>query len=202
MLEMMSYELERAFGRILGLDYAQVNPGALTNGEVGGTLGWPVMQPLSGFCSATGGVCLPDPAVLRMDDHRRAQPHLSHHHRESLELSRQADHCRQHGLHSGHFHFRTGYGMQGVNVVARPLDSSGNPLDQYAVTAVSGALFSGDHGNPVTGFGLQHLWFCSSLRGWVNANHPILSSIIRAALLGGELSTLWKSSVKGSSRAI
>ena len=25
----MSFELERAFGRILGLDYAQVNPGAL-----------------------------------------------------------------------------------------------------------------------------------------------------------------------------
>ena len=30
LLEMMSFELERAFGRILGLDYAQVNPGALT----------------------------------------------------------------------------------------------------------------------------------------------------------------------------
>ena len=30
LLEMMSFELERAFGRVLGLDYAQVNPGALT----------------------------------------------------------------------------------------------------------------------------------------------------------------------------
>ena len=39
MLEMMSFELERAFGRILGLDYAQVNPGALSNGEIDGTLG-------------------------------------------------------------------------------------------------------------------------------------------------------------------
>jgi hypothetical protein len=42
--------------------------------------------------------------------------------------------------------------MQGVNVVARPLDASGYPLYQYTVTAVSGALFSGNHGNPVTGF--------------------------------------------------
>ena len=47
--------------------------------------------------------------------------------------------------------FRTGYGMQGVNVVARPLDSNGNPLYQYTVTAVTGALFNGNHGNPVTG---------------------------------------------------
>ena len=31
--------------------------------------------------------------------------------------------------------FRTGYGMQGVNVVARPLDANGNPLYQYTVTA-------------------------------------------------------------------
>ncbi len=42
--------------------------------------------------------------------------------------------------------------MQGVNVVARPLDANGNPLYQYTVTAVSGATFSGNHGNPVTGW--------------------------------------------------
>ncbi len=41
--------------------------------------------------------------------------------------------------------------MQGVNVVARPLDANGNPLYQYTVTFVSGASFSGNHGNPVTG---------------------------------------------------
>ena len=47
--------------------------------------------------------------------------------------------------------FRTGYGMQGVNVVARPLDANGNPLYQYTVTFVSGGYFNGNHGNPVTG---------------------------------------------------
>ncbi len=49
--QMMSFELERAFGRVLGLDFSQVNPGALTS-AAGGTLGWPVMQPLSGLCGA------------------------------------------------------------------------------------------------------------------------------------------------------
>ena len=67
-LTMMSFELERAFGRILGLDYAQVNPGANTNGEVNGMLGWPVMQPQSGVCGNAGGACIPNPTVLRWDD--------------------------------------------------------------------------------------------------------------------------------------
>ncbi|HEY1255377.1 MAG TPA: hypothetical protein VGF01_11390, partial [Terracidiphilus sp.] len=68
LLDMMSFELERAFGRILGLDYAQVNPGAQTNGELNGKLGWPVMQPISGLCGYTGGDCIPNPTVLRWDD--------------------------------------------------------------------------------------------------------------------------------------
>ncbi len=48
--------------------------------------------------------------------------------------------------------FKSGLGMQGVNVVARPQDASGNPLYQYTVTFVSGSYFNGNHGNPVTGF--------------------------------------------------
>jgi len=51
LLAMMSYELERAFGRILNLDYSQVNPTALTAQLPGGVQGWPVMQPLSGVCT-------------------------------------------------------------------------------------------------------------------------------------------------------
>ena len=47
--------------------------------------------------------------------------------------------------------FRSGVGMQGVNVVVRPLDGNGNPLNAYTVTAVSGAYFSGKHSNAVNG---------------------------------------------------
>jgi len=36
--------------------------------------------------------------------------------------------------------------------VARPLDASGNPLYQYAVSFVSGSYYNGNHGNPVTGW--------------------------------------------------
>jgi hypothetical protein len=152
LLEMMSYELERAFGRILGLDYSQVNPGALTNGETGGTLGWPVMQPLSGVCGASGGACIPDPTVLRYDDIaalNRIYPITAQN--LSSFPGKQITAANTISI-QGTVSFRSGYGMQGVNVVARPLDANGNLLYQYTVSFVSGAYSNGNHGNPVTGW--------------------------------------------------
>ena len=102
MMEMMSFELERAFGRILGLDYSQVNPDALTGDETGGTLGWPVMQPMSGACGATGGACIPNPAVLRYDDIaalNRIYPITA---ANLASFPGKAAHRGQHHLHSGH----------------------------------------------------------------------------------------------------
>ena len=152
LLAMMSYELERAFGRILNLDYAQVNPGALQNGETGGTLGWPVMQPDSGVCGAAGGVCIPNPNVLRYDDIaalNRIYPitaaNLASFPGKQITAANTVS-------IQGTITFKAGMGMQGVNVVARPLDKNGNPLYQYTVTFVSGAYFNGNHGNPVTGW--------------------------------------------------
>jgi hypothetical protein len=152
MIEMMSFELERAFGRILGLDDAQVNPQALTDDENGGTLGWPVMEPMSGVCGASGGACIPNPTILRSDDIaalNRLYPitpaNLANFPGKQLTAPNTIS-------IRGTVSFRTGYGMQGVNVVARPLDANGNPLYQYTVTAVTGALFNGNHGNQVTGW--------------------------------------------------
>ena len=42
--------------------------------------------------------------------------------------------------------------MQGVNVVARPLDGGGSPLLEYTVTFVSGSYFNGNHGNVLSGW--------------------------------------------------
>jgi hypothetical protein len=152
LLQMMSFQLERAFGQILGLDFAQVNPGALLNGEPAGTLGWPVMQPQSGFCSASGGICIPNPTVLRYDDIaalNRIYPIIA----QNLAAfpGKQITAAATVSI-QGTIAFSDGSGMQGVNVVARPLDANGNPLYQYTVTTVSGALFNGNHGNPVSGW--------------------------------------------------
>ncbi|HEY2471272.1 MAG TPA: IPT/TIG domain-containing protein [Terracidiphilus sp.] len=152
LIEMMQYELERAFGRVLGLDYAQVNPGALNNGEPGGTLGWPVMHPMSGVCASAGGICIPNPNQLRLDDIaalNRIYPITAGNAAAfpGKEITAAAT-----ASIKGAIRFHTGTGMQGVNVVARPLDADGNPMFQYTVTAVSGALFSGNGGNPITGW--------------------------------------------------
>ena len=151
-VSMMQFLLERALGRILGLDYAQVNPGALRNGEPDGTEGWPVMQPMSGTCGPAGGICIPDPATLRFDDIaalNRIYPitaaNLAAFPGKVLTAANTVS-------ITGTITFRTGAGMQGVNVVARPLDGNGNPLYQYTVTFVSGAYFNGNHGNPITGW--------------------------------------------------
>ncbi|HWA95550.1 MAG TPA: IPT/TIG domain-containing protein [Terracidiphilus sp.] len=151
-LTMIGFELERAFGRILGLDYSQVNVGADTNGMPNGTQGWPVMQPISGACGNSGGNCIPNPTQLRFDDIaalNRIYPitaaNLASFPGKKLTAENTVS-------ISGTLKFRTGTGMQGVNVVARPLDANGNPLYAYTVTAVSGATFRGKHGNPVTGW--------------------------------------------------
>jgi hypothetical protein len=161
LVQMMNFELERAFGRVLGLDYAQVNPEALTNGEAGGTQGWPVMQPMSGACGATGGMCIPQPNMLRYDDIaalNRIYPITAANVGSFPGKMLTAENTIS--IH-GTLKFASGIGMQGVNVVARPLDQNGNPLYQYTVTAVSGRYFSGNHGSAVT--------------GWTNSNGDALS---------------------------
>jgi hypothetical protein len=152
LLTMMSFQLERAFGRVLGLGFAQVNPGAETNGESQGLYGWPVMEPGSGLCSATGGNCIPDPGTLRWDDIAEVNRMYPITAANLAQFPGKEITAANTVSITGTISFRAGMGMQGVNVVARPLDASGNPLYQYATTFVSGSYFSGNHGNAVTGW--------------------------------------------------
>jgi len=152
LVAMMQYELERAFGRILGFDYAQVNHGTSASSQADAMFAWPIMDPLSGVCGAAGGTCIPDPDHLHYDDVaaiNRLYPITASN--AAYFPGKQITASNTVSI-QGTITFRTGAGMQGVNVVARPLDANGNPLYQYTVTAVSGALFSGKRGNPVTGW--------------------------------------------------
>ena len=154
LLAMMSYQLQRAFGQILGLDYSQVNDQALSmaTNATNAARAWPVMQPINHECGATGGTCIPNPGSLRMDDIaalNRLYPvtagNLAAFPGKVLTAANTVS-------IQGTVTFPNGQGMQGVNVVARPLDANGNPLYQYTVTFVSGTYFAGNHGNPVTGW--------------------------------------------------
>jgi hypothetical protein len=151
LVAMMQYEIARAFGRILGLDYAQVNHLTAASGQPNAMFAWPIMDPLSGVCGAAGGTCIPDSNHLHYDDLaalNRLYPITA----ENLFQfpGKQITAANTISIR-GTIAFRTGAGMQGVNVVARPLDSNGKPLYEYTVTAVSGALFAGKRGNPISG---------------------------------------------------
>ena len=138
---MMSANLERAFGRVLGLDYAQVT--AVGSGGTG--TNWAVMQPPPGvFAPGLTTPMLDDVAALN-----RIYPITSANLASfpGKELTAANTISIQ-----GTISFKNGVGMQGVNVVARPLDSSGNPESQYGVSFVSGGYFRGNHGNAILGF--------------------------------------------------
>ena len=67
----MQYQLERAFGRILGIGWSQTNDNVFTgtpqptNNQA---LHWPIMHPIDIVCGAYTYQCLPQPFTLRDDD--------------------------------------------------------------------------------------------------------------------------------------
>jgi hypothetical protein len=149
-LEMMTFLLERAFGLVLGP--AQVYPHALTEMRSDEAKAWPVMQPLAGACGASGGRCIPNINSLQYDDVAELNRLYPVTPDNQAAFPGKLMTATNTVFLTGNLTFRTGMGMQGVNVVAVPLDANGTPLVEYTVTAVTGALFSGNHGNPVTGW--------------------------------------------------
>jgi hypothetical protein len=151
-LQMMTFLLERAFGLVLGLGSSQVYPDALKQMRSDEAQAWPVMQPRSGACGQSGGRCIPNLQTLQYDDIaelNRLYPVTADN--QAAFPGKLLTAANTVSI-QGTLTFRGGSGMQGVNVVATPLDANGKPLVQYTMTAVSGALFSGNHGNPVTGW--------------------------------------------------
>lgn len=151
-LQMMNFLIERAFGLVLGLGHSQVFPDALKNWRQDEAQAWPIMQPGSGSCNSSGGRCIPSPSTLQPDDLaelNRLYPVTAD---NQAAFPGKLLTAANTASITGTLRFRSGAGMQGVNVVAVPLDTNGQPMPRYAVTAVTGALFRGDHGNPVTGW--------------------------------------------------
>lgn len=147
-LPVLKYRLVRVLGRILGLDYSQVNENVVT-GTPAPTAddyaGYPVMHPLGAICTEIS--CLTNADVPRMDD-RAALARLY------PVATFTENTARVHGVvRFPDWRGSAGQGMQGVNVVARLVDpSSGRVSRQYAASSVSGFLFRGNAGNPMTGF--------------------------------------------------
>jgi hypothetical protein len=146
----VQYRLVRALGSIFGLAWSQANDNVLTGDPppgAGDYAGFPVMHFLDPINCVPITLCYPNPAVPKMDD--------------VTALARLYPAPGGNPLATGRIwgdvYFTNSAGspeqqMQGVNVVARLIDGSGNPSRQYVVTSVSGFEFVGNAGNIVTGY--------------------------------------------------
>ena len=148
----IQYQLIRAFGLVLGLGWSQANEQMFIGAQItdAGLAGWPIMHPIERLCNGGGGLCMPNATQLRTDDVaalNRLYPVTSANIGDFIAkvLTASATVSVR-----GTIQFPRGQGMQGVNVVLRPV-IDGTPEIQYTATAVSGAYFQGNAGNPVTG---------------------------------------------------
>lgn len=153
-IAILQYQLVRAFGQILGLDWSQTNEEdfAIHRQTESDLQGWPIMHPIERLCSKTGDTCMPNGTTLRPDDiaalnrlYPVTQSNIGNFKNKKLTAANTIS-------VTGTILFRNGQGMQGVNVVLRPyIPGTTLPDVRYTVTAVSGVYFRGKAGNPVTG---------------------------------------------------
>ncbi|MGA8271577.1 MAG: IPT/TIG domain-containing protein [Candidatus Sulfotelmatobacter sp.] len=147
----VEYRLVRVLGSVFGLGWSQLNVNVVT-GDPHATpddlAGFPVMHYMDSVNCVPVTICYPNPYQLAPDDAAslsRLYP--------AVTSSTLATTARIHGSVYFANHFGSpGQPMQGVNVFARWIDPSTNlPSHQYAASSVSGFLFTGNAGNPITG---------------------------------------------------
>jgi hypothetical protein len=157
----MQYQLERAFGRVLGIGWSQTNENVFTRTPqptTGQAQHWPIMHPIDIVCGQYTYQCLPQPFTLRDDDVASISglyanvnfyntsappppPALG-----KIWSYQQASYIY------GSVTFPTGQGMEGVNIeLQRQQGGWQIPEDWDDVSAVTGALYQQNAGDPVTG---------------------------------------------------
>jgi len=157
----VEYRLVRVIGTVLGLGWSQVNPNVITGNPAATAddyAGFPVMHYMDPPLCAPITNCYSAPYQPKMDDAAaisRLYPVTAQN--QSNFPGKQVFSSITGRIHgSVWFTDRSGnrtQPMQGVNVVARWIDPSTHlPSRRYAASSVSGFLFSGNAGNPITGF--------------------------------------------------
>jgi hypothetical protein len=148
----VEYRLVRVLGNVIGLGWSQMNLNVITGNPrptPDDYAGFPVMHFIDLSSCVPITVCYANPYQLSSDD----MAALSRLYPASVSGNSNTT-ARIHG--SVYFVDHLGslaQSMQGVNVVARWIDpSTKQPSHRYAASSVSGSLFTGNAGNPVTGW--------------------------------------------------
>lgn len=157
----VEYRLVRVIGSVLGLGWSQANLNVQSNSPPPTSddfAGFPVMHYTDVWNCVPITLCYPNPFTLSMDDTSAtsrlypvtAQNQSSFPGKQILSTTT----ARIHGsVYFTDTHGNRTQPMQGVNVVARWINpTTGLPSRRYVAASVSGFLFSGNEGNPITGF--------------------------------------------------
>ncbi len=155
----MQYQLQRAFGRVLGLGWSQTNDNVFTGTPrptAMQALHWPILHPIDIVCGQYTYQCLPQPFTLRDDDVAAISGLYPMTKFYGLPPTPPAPgkiwSYQQASSAKGTVSFPTGQGMQGVNVLLQRIQGGvANPESWYDVSAVTGSLFQQNAGNSVTG---------------------------------------------------
>ena len=155
----LQYQLERAFGRVLGIGWSQTNDNVFTQTPqptVAEALHWPIMHPIDIVCGAYTYQCLPQPFTLRDDDVSA----ISALYPTGLvsDLRAQAPGPGKIWTYTqasrvfGTVTLPSTEGMQGVNVLVQRLQGGWDtPEAWYDTSSVSGFRYQQNAGNAVTG---------------------------------------------------
>src|SRR5580692_7137 len=156
----VEYRLVRVIGNVLGLGWSQLNLNVITGSPHPTSddyAGFPVMHFSDPFNCVPITLCYPNAYQLAMDDAAaisRLYPVTAQN--QSGFPGKQVLSTVTARIH-GSVYFTDTHGnptqpMQGVNVVARWIDpNTGQPSHRYLASSVSGFLFAGNEGNPITG---------------------------------------------------
>ena len=136
----LQYQLQRSFGRIMGLGWSQTNDNVFTGTPVptnNQALNWPIMHPIDIICGPYSYQCLPQPFTLRPDD-ISSLSELYFLYPGQQGPGKEPTLMHGEGLY-GTVSFPNGQGMEGVNVTVRRREPFYDiPEAWQSVSAVSG----------------------------------------------------------------
>jgi hypothetical protein len=157
----LEYRLVRVLGRVLGLDWSQLNVNVLTRSPVPTTddlAGLSIMHAMDPINCVPISLCYPNADQPKMDD-RAALSRLYPVTAQNLaafpgkQLFAENTASIRGSVSFADANGQPAQPMQGVNVIARWIDpATGQPSRSEASSSVSGFLFRGNSGNSATGF--------------------------------------------------
>jgi hypothetical protein len=147
----MQYQLTRAFGRVLGLSWSQLNDNVFT-GSPAATLNqmnnWPLMHPIDITCGPYTYQCMTNPFTLRADDLST----LAMLYPQSSYSAGKVPSLEDSMLFWCNVQFPNGQGMEDVNLVATRWTYKEATWEPWElVSSATGYSYQQNAGNPVTG---------------------------------------------------